>query len=73
MEKVVLHTPYRLIRPNEAPDQPWKSISMDFITDLGNSEESDAILIVFYRLTQMAHFMPGTKNIDVRQFQETFI
>jgi len=32
--KVVRHAPYGLMKPNEAPDRPWKSISMDFITDL---------------------------------------
>src|SRR5437879_1094436 len=32
--KVVRHAPYALLQPNEAPSTPWKSISMDFITDL---------------------------------------
>jgi len=32
--KVVRHAPYGLMKPNEAPHRPWKSISMDFITDL---------------------------------------
>jgi len=32
--KVVRHAPYGLMKPNEAPDRPWKLISMDFIRDL---------------------------------------
>jgi len=32
--KVVRHAPYGLLQSNEAPDRPWKSIAMDFITDL---------------------------------------
>ena len=44
--KVVRHAPYRLMKPNEAPDRPWKSISMDFITDLPTLDKADAILIV---------------------------
>jgi len=32
--KVVRHEPYGLLQSNEAPDGPWKSIAMDFITDL---------------------------------------
>jgi len=44
--KVVLHAPDGLMKPNEAPDRPWKSIAMDFITDLPKSEGDDAILIV---------------------------
>jgi len=71
--KVARHAPYGLMMPNEAPDQPWKSISMDFITDLPLSEGANAILIVIDRLTKMAHFIPCTKDMDARQFQETFI
>jgi len=70
---VVRHAPYGLMKPNEAPDQPWKSISMDFITDLPKSEENNAILMVIDRLTKMAHFIPCTKVINARQFSELFI
>jgi len=61
------------MKANEAPDRPWKSISMDFITDLPLSEGSDAILIVIDRLTKMGHFIPSTKDMNARQFQETFM
>jgi len=71
--KVVRHAPYDLMKPNEAPDRPWKSISMDFITDLPKSEGDDAILIVIDRLTKMAHFLPCTKEIDARKFSELFM
>jgi len=71
--KVVQHAPYGLMKPNEAPDRPWKSISMDFITDLPLSEGSDAVLIVIDRLTKMSHLIPSMKDMNARQFQETFI
>jgi len=71
--KVVQHAPYGLMKPNEAPDRPWKSISMDFITDLPKSEGDDAILIVIDRLRNMAHFLPCTKEMDARQFSELFM
>ena len=71
--KVVRHTPYGLMKPNEAPDRLWKSISMDFITDLPLSEGEDAILIVIDRLTKMAHLIPCTKDMDAKQFQEMFL
>jgi len=64
--KVVRHAPYGLMKANEAPDRPWKSISMDFITDLPKSEGNDAILIVIDRLTKMAHFLPCTKEMNAR-------
>jgi len=71
--KLVRPAPYGLMKPNEAPDRPWKSISMDFITDLPLSEGSDAVLIVIDRLTKMAHFIPSTKDMNARLFQETFM
>ena len=44
--KVVRHAPFGRMKPNEAPNRLWKSISMDFIMDLPKSEGNDAILIV---------------------------
>jgi len=70
--KVVRHALYGVMKPNQAPDRPWKSISMDFITDLPKSEGNDAILIVIDRLTKMAHFLPCTNEIDAWQFSELF-
>jgi len=46
---------------------------MDFITDLPLSEGSDAVLIIIDRLTKRAHFVPSTKDMNARQFQETFM
>jgi len=71
--KVIPHAPYGLMKPNEAPDRLWKSISMDFITDLPNSKGDDAILIVIDRLTKMAHFLSCTKEMNARQFSELFM
>ena len=56
--KVVRHVPYGLLQLNEVPKKPWKSLSMDFITDLPTSEGYDAILVVIDRLTKMSHFIP---------------
>jgi len=46
---------------------------MDLITDLPKSEGDEAILIVSDRLSEMAHFLPGTKEMDARQFSELFM
>jgi len=64
------------MKPNEAkwsPGSTWKSISMDFITDVPKSEGDDAILIVIDRITKMAHFLLCTKEMDARQFSELFM
>jgi len=56
--KVVRHPLYGLMKPNEDPNRPWKSISMDFITDVPKSDGDDEILIVIDRLTKIAYFLP---------------
>ena len=66
--KVVRHAPYGMLQSNEVPDQPWKSIALEFITDLPNSGGSDTTLVVIDRLTKISHFIPCRKNLDPRQF-----
>jgi len=71
--KVVRHAPYGLLQSNKAPDRPWKSIAMDFITDLPKSEGYDTILVVIDWLTKMSHFIPCSQDLDARQFANLFI
>ena len=71
--KVVRHAAYGLLQSNEAPDRPWKSITMDFITDLPKAEGYDTILVVIDRLTKMSHFIPCSKDQDAWQFANLFM
>jgi len=71
--KVVRHAPYGLLQSNEAPVRPWKSIAMDFITDLPKSEGYDTILVVIDRLSKMCHSIPCSKDLDARQFTNLFM
>jgi len=71
--KVVRHAPYGLLQTNEAPDRPWKSIAMDFITELPKSDGYDTILRVIDRLTKMSHFVPCSNDLDARQFANLFM
>ena len=66
--KAVRQAPYGLLLPNEVPDQPWRFIAMDFITDLPNSNGYDTILVVIDRLTKMSHFIPCRRDLVARQF-----
>ena len=70
--KAVRHAPYGLLQPNEVPDQPWRSIAMDFITGLPKSDGYDTILVVIDRLTKMSHFISYKKDLDARQFATLF-
>ncbi|XP_011270565.1 hypothetical protein CAOG_08903 [Capsaspora owczarzaki ATCC 30864] len=62
--KTSSHKPYGLLKPLPIAEHPWKSISMDFITQLPPSNSFDAICVVVDRLTKMAHFMPCTTRIN---------
>ena len=58
------HKPYGLLNPLPVPDQPWTSISVDFITQLPPSKGFTAICVFVDRFTKMAHFAPTTDNVD---------
>ena len=49
------------------PIGPWKSIYLDFITDLQLSKGYDAILTVVDRLTKIGHFLPCVKKFTSQQ------
>jgi transposase InsO family protein len=60
-----------LLHPLELPNSLWSSISMDFITDLPESENCTTIWVVVDRFTKMAHFIPlkeKTATYVARQF-----
>ena len=71
--KAVRHAPYGLLQSNEAPDRPWKSIAMDFITDLPKSDGYNTILVVIDWLNKMSNFIPCSKDLDARQFANLFM
>ena len=71
--EVVRHAPYGVLQLNEVSDQPWKSIAMDFITDLPYSDRYDTILVIIDRLTEMSHFIPCRKDLEVPQFATLFL
>ncbi|OJT06055.1 Transposon Tf2-12 polyprotein [Trametes pubescens] len=58
------HRPFGLLRPLDIPDQPWRSISMDFIAKLPVSHGYDSIWVVCDRLTRYAHFIPCNEPMD---------
>ena len=59
--KNVNHRPFGLLHPLTVPNKQWESISLDFITDLPNSNNFTTILTVVDRLSKMGHFIPLKK------------
>ena len=54
-------------------EQPWDSISMDFIEGLPLSDGHDTILVVVCRLTKMALFIPTFRDIDAEDLARIFL
>jgi len=57
------HKPYGSLKQLPIPEQPWNSISMDFIEKLPSSSMFDTILVIVDRLTKQAIFIPAHNTI----------
>jgi len=55
------------------PESPWKSISLDFITNLLERKGYDSILVVVCYLSKMAHFIATQTIADAVKVAELFI
>jgi len=77
--KATRHAPYEYLQPLEAPKRPWQSISLDFITDLLESQEPltkvnyDSILVIVDRFIKYAYFLPYWKTANKEDLVYTFL
>jgi len=60
--KAPRHSKHGLLHPLELASKPGTHTSMDFITDLPESEGATIILVVVDQFTNMAHFIPIKKK-----------
>ena len=67
------HTKYGLLQPLEVPYAAWISISVDFITQLPESQGKTQIMVVVDRFTKMAHFIGLETNASARDVADTFL
>src|SRR5437660_662460 len=67
------HAKYGLLQPLEVPYAPWKSISVDFIVALPESEGFHQIMVVVDRFTKMAHFIPLNENATASDVAKSFL
>jgi hypothetical protein len=52
----------------------WEVISMDFVVGLSlTSHRHNAILVIVYKLTKSAHFIPVRDTYDVTDVERVFI
>jgi len=55
--KSLPHAKYQLLQPLEVPYTASSSISMDFMTQLPESQGEPQIMVVVHRVTKVAHFI----------------
>ena len=67
------HKPYGFLKQLPVPEQPWNSISMDFIEKLPRSSGYTAILVVVDRLTKQAIFIPTHDTITSAELAKLFV
>lgn len=62
------------LQPLPIPEEPWQSVSMDYVTGLPCTTAGyDAVYVVLDRLTKMAHFIPCTKDITAVGTADLFV
>ena len=67
------HRLYGLLKQLPIPEQPWNSISMDFIEKLPPSSGFDTILVIVDRLTKQSIFIPTVDTINAQLLAKLFI
>jgi transposase InsO family protein len=71
--KAVHHRKYGLLQSLPVPTGPWRSISMDHITDLPRSAGFNGILVIADRLTKQAHFIRAKNTDDSRTLAKQYL
>ena len=67
------HVKYGLLQPQEVPYAAWTSISVDFITQLPESQGKTQIMVVVDRFTKMAHFIGLERNATAKDIADIFL
>jgi len=67
------HKPYKSLKQLPIPEQPWNSISIDFIEKLLSSSGFDTILVIVNWLTKQAIFISAHNTITFVDLTHLFI
>lgn len=63
-----------LLQPLPIPEAPWRTITMDLITDLPETDKGhDSVVVFVDKLTKMTHIAPCKKAISAEEFAEVYL
>jgi hypothetical protein len=63
-----------LLQPLPIPEAPWRTITMDLITDLPETELGhDSVVVFVDKLTKMTHIAPCSKAISAEEFAQVYL
>jgi hypothetical protein len=71
--KTINAKPQGLLHSLPVPEQPWSSISMDFLGPFPRSNGYDYLWVIVCRLTGMTHLMPCTTKTRASELAYTFL
>jgi hypothetical protein len=54
------------------PEQPWESVSMDFMVNLPSSRGFDAMMVMVDRFCKMAHFITTKESATAQKMGRLF-
>jgi hypothetical protein len=66
------HGPIGLLQPIPIPERPFDVVTMDFITELPESEGYNAVLVMVDKLTKFVKLIPTTTKLDEQGTAEMF-
>ena len=68
------HKPFGTLQPIAVPDQPWQTISFDFIVKLPVTKRgNDSICVFVDKLTKMVHFVACRESMSAPEFAELYV
>lgn len=62
-----------LLNPLPTPHHPWSHISLDFVTEIPNSDGNTVILTIVDHFSKMVHFVPMPKLPTAKETAEVVL
>jgi len=67
------HSPVGELQPLSIPDARWDTLSVDFVVELPESSEHDAVMTVIDSVSKRVHFVPMHTTVTVEGVARLFL